>query len=149
MVERFESFTLNIMNIYRYWNEIATREMDKYGFKGVSGLYLLMLNWAKEGMTAANLAKTCGRDKAEVSRSISAFRKNGWLCNNEEKYRSLLKLSEQGKMIASEIEKRALLALEQAHQGMSEDKLLAMQECLQELSKRLRIMAVEGIAASK
>ena len=100
-------------------------------------------------MTAANLAKTCGRDKAEVSRSISAFRKNGWLCNNEEKYRSLLKLSEQGKMIASEIEKRALLALEQAHQGMSEDKLLAMQECLQELSKRLRIMAVEGIAASK
>ena len=123
--------------------------MDKYGFKGVSGLYLLILNWAKEGMTAANLAKTCGRDKAEVSRSISAFRKNGWLCNNEEKYRSLLKLSEQGKMIASEIEKRALLALEQAHQGMSEDKLLAMQECLQELSKRLRIMAVEGIAASK
>ena len=53
MENRFEHFTLDIFNISRYWNRIATEEMKKYGLRGTHALYLLLLDGYEEEITAA------------------------------------------------------------------------------------------------
>ena len=52
MENRFEHFTLDIFNISRYWNRIATEEMKKYGLRGTHALYLLLLDGYEEEITA-------------------------------------------------------------------------------------------------
>ena len=76
-MDRFEHFTLSIFSISRYWNKIATEEMKKYGLRGAYALYLVMLASYEGRITAAKLADLCQRDKADVSRALSAFHKEG------------------------------------------------------------------------
>ena len=79
MIERFEHFTLSIFNINRYWNKIATEEMKKYGLRGAYALYLVILAGYGGKITASKLAELCQRDKADVSRALSAFQQKGLL----------------------------------------------------------------------
>ena len=79
MKNRFEHFSLDIFNISRYWNKIATDEMKKYGLRGTHALYLLMLDGYEGEITAARLADLCQRDKADVSRALADFQKKGIL----------------------------------------------------------------------
>ena len=79
MENRFEHFSLDIFNISRYWNKIATDEMKKYGLRGTHALYLLMLDGYEGGITAARLAGLCQRDKADVSRALADFQNKGIL----------------------------------------------------------------------
>ena len=75
MENRFEHFSLDIFNISRYWNKIATEEMKKYGLRGTHALYLLLLDGYEGEITAARLADLCQRDKADVSRALADFQK--------------------------------------------------------------------------
>lgn len=79
MVERFEKFSLAISEIFRCWHKIAAEEMEKRGLKGIHSIYLTTMLRFPEGLTAAKLAELCGRDKAEVSRSVSSMEKMGLL----------------------------------------------------------------------
>ena len=79
MENRFEHFTLDIFNISKYWNKIASEEMKEYGLRGAHALYLLILDGYEGEMTAARLADLCQRDKADVSRAIADFQKKGIL----------------------------------------------------------------------
>ena len=54
MENRFEHFTLDIFNISKYWNKIASEEMREYGLRGAHALYLLML----DGYEILELART-------------------------------------------------------------------------------------------
>ena len=77
MVGRFEVFTLGLSEIMSSWNKIAAEEMKAFGLKGTYVIYLIALYKHPEGLTAANLSEKCNRDKAEVSRAIASFEKNG------------------------------------------------------------------------
>ena len=76
MDKRFEHFTLDIFNISRYWNRIATEEMKKYGLRGTHALYLLLLDGYEEEITAARLADlgtvaVAGATVAEVALDLA------------------------------------------------------------------------------
>ena len=89
MDNRFEHFTLDIFNISRYWNKIATEEMKKYGLRGTHALYLLMLDGYEGEITAARLADLCQRDKADVSRALTDFQKKEILEKTEKVQKNL------------------------------------------------------------
>ena len=139
MTDRFEHFTLSIFSISRFWNRLATEEMKKYGFRGAYALYLVMIASSDGNMTAAALADLCQRDKADVSRAVSAFRKKGILePGGDSRYRAALKLTDKGQDLAARIRARADEVLEQAGRGISDEMRENMYLCLDIIARNMR-----------
>ena len=132
MDKRFEHFTLDIFNISRYWNKIATEEMKKYGLRGTHALYLLMLDGYEGEITAARLADLCQRDKADVSRALA-------------EYRITPKLTPRGRALAAQIRARAAVALDLASQGITDEMRENMYHCLDLISANMRGICEEGL----
>ena len=148
MVDRFERFSLAISEISRYWHKIATEELRKYHLKSSHAIYLTTMYHFQDGMTAPNLAKLCGKDKADVSRMMSIMENKGLITkegNRPNEYRGILKLTEQGISVASQITKRAELAVEQAGKGLTEEKREIFYECLETIAGNLRRISEEGL----
>ncbi len=148
MVERFEKFSLGIAEISRYWHRIAAEELKPYGLKSTHAVYLTCMNQYPEGITAPSLAQACGKDKADVSRMMSIMEEKGLITkegDNAKLYRGTLKLTEQGKIVAAQITKRAELAVQQASQGLTDDKREIFYEALDTISANLRRIAREGL----
>jgi DNA-binding MarR family transcriptional regulator len=145
MIDRFEHFTMDIFSISRSWNRLATGEMKKYGLRGAYALYLVMIGSSEGQMTAARLAELCQRDKADVSRAIAAFQKEGILDPyNGARYRAPLRLTEKGKTLAEQISRRASEVIEQAGQGISAEMSENMYRCLDIIAGNMREICENG-----
>lgn len=146
MISRFEHFTLDIFQISRYWNKIATEEMKKHELKGAYAIYLVTIGNSKEGITAARLAEVCARDKADVSRAIAAFEARGMAERvGGQNYRANLRLTAKGQELVSEIRERAGLVLDYVSRNICEEKREIMYECLDTISENLRDLSQEGL----
>ena len=146
MENHFEHFSLDIFNISRYWNKIATDEMKKYDLRGTHALYLLMLDGYEGEITAARLADLCQRDKADVSRALADFQKKGILePYSGSRYRVTPILTPLGRTIASQIRARAAVALDLAGQGITEEMRENMYHCLDLIAANMRGICEEGL----
>ncbi len=146
MIDRFERFTLSIFSISRYWNRIATEEMKRYGLRGAYALYLVILAGGDGTVTAARLAELCQRDKADVSRALSAFQREGLLEVREgARYRAAPVLSEKGKALAAQISGRANVVLEQAGQGLSDGMRETMYQSLDIIAANMKAICERGL----
>ena len=77
MIDRFERFSYALFEISRCWHKIAADVMAERGLKGPYAIYLVILRRYASGLTATRLCEMSGRDKADVSRSVSAMEKEG------------------------------------------------------------------------
>ena len=103
-MDRFETFSLALFSISRCWNKIAGDEMKRFGLKGAHAFYLVTILSHDGVLTAANLCELCGRDKADVSRSVSAMESMGLLSRTgDNPYRAKLKLTDTGVAAAQSI----------------------------------------------
>ena len=138
MENRFEHFTLDIFNISKYWNKIASEEMKEYGLRGAHALYLLILDGYEGEMTAARLADLCQRDKADVSRAIADFQK-----------KFTPKLTPRGHALAAQIRARATVALDLAGQGITDEMRENMYHCLDLIATNMRLICEDGLMEQK
>ena len=148
MQSRFERFSYDIFQIYKYWHKIAAEEMKHYGLKGSSAVYLTAISRCEGGITAAQLGDICGRDKADVSRTMSAMKEKGLVVReevNKNYYRARLTLTEEGLRAAEHIEKRAGLAVELASKDISEEHRTILYEALEMISLNLQSISEEGL----
>ena len=148
MVDRFERFSLSISEISRCWHRIAGEEMGKYGLKGTYAIYFTTMFRCPAGITAAQLAELCGRDKAEVSRTISLLECKGLVQREsvgKNAYRALLRLTEQGTALAIEINRRASLAVEVASHGLTNEKRAVFYEALELITANLQTLSKDGL----
>ncbi len=140
-MSRFEQFTVSIFSITHCWNRIATEEMREHGLKGTYALYLLILDTADEGITAAQLCEITQRDKADVSRAVSLFKEKGFVeAYGENRYRAPIRLTKEGKRLAAKIRKKADSALQTAGEGLSDDMRRNMYKALDIISANLKEM---------
>lgn len=145
-MDRFENFSTAIFKISHYWNKLATEEMKEHNLKGTYALYLITLYNSKDEMTAAILSKTCGRDKADVSRAVSTLQKRGLIEPYPKgAYRAPIVLTSEGKKIAEQIHKRAAIALDIAGKGLTEEMRTAMYDSLFLISENLEALSEGGI----
>ena len=79
MISRVEKFSFAIIDLYRQIRKIENYAMTRYSLKGHSAFYLLALLKYKDGITAAELAEKCGRNKAEVSRTLKTMTDQGYV----------------------------------------------------------------------
>lgn len=145
MVERFERFSLSISDISRYWHKIAAEEMEKYDLKGTHSIYLTTLYRCPGGITAAKLGELCGRDKAEVSRTVAVMEKKGLIRKEGSAYRGRLVLTQEGTEAAEHVRSRAALAVEQAGKGLSEEQRANFYNALELITNNLQRISEEGL----
>ena len=149
MVERFERFSVAISDISRYWHKIAAEEMEKHGLKGTHSIYLTTLYRHGEGVTAARLGELCGRDKAEVSRTVNTMERQGLLKKEGNSYRALLKLTDTGRHAAEQVRGRAAIAVELAGKGLTDEQRTTFYYALELIAGNLLQLCESGLPEEK
>jgi DNA-binding MarR family transcriptional regulator len=92
-------------------------------------------------MTASQLAETTQRDKADVYRAIAAFQKKGIVePYGTNRYRVPIRLTDKGRILVKQIQKKANDALKSAGQGLSEEMRQNMYTSLDTIADNLKEM---------
>lgn len=147
MIDRFEAFTFAILEIYHCWNKIAAQEMEVYGLKGAHSSYIMALLRNPDGITAANLCELCGKDKAEISRSVSELEKRGLVVRENvggNSYRALIKLTDEGKKAASFVRQKVEAVVSAAGSGITDDDRKVLYRALSVITSNLKEISKEG-----
>jgi DNA-binding MarR family transcriptional regulator len=148
VVDRFEKFTYAISEAYRCWHRIATGAMEEYGLKGSHSIYLTTLDHYPEGLTAVQLGEVCGRDKADVSRSIAKLEEKGLLRKeglHQNLYRAKLVLTDEGKALAQKVNEKAKCAVDAGGKGLTEEHREAFYSALDIIVANLQVLSKEGL----
>lgn len=148
MLDRFERFTLAISEISKYWHKIAAVEMEKYGLKGPHAVYLVIMARYADGITATQLGELCGKDKADVSRAMTIMEKKGLVIKegvNQNLYRALLKLTNEGKEAAEQVKVRASIAVEEAGKELTDENRKIFYDSLENITARLQELSEAGL----
>ncbi|MBR6506941.1 MAG: hypothetical protein IKT37_05010 [Clostridia bacterium] len=152
MIDRFERFTIGVMEIFRYWHKITAGEMEKLGLKGAYCTYFSVLARFEEGVTATQLGELCCKDKADVSRAVSELEKRGYVTketNGSNLYRAKICLTQAGRQVAEYVQQRANLAVSLAGEGVSEQDREIFYSTFQTIAENLEKISLSGLPEDK
>ena len=145
MLDRFELFTSHICDIYWTIQKIEREEMEHYGLKGPHVQCLVALSSHSEGITAARLSELCEKDKAAISRTVAELVQQGLVVRSGGGYRASLCLTEQGRVLAREVNEKAQRAVLRAGQGLTDDDRAVLYAALATISANLKTISKEGL----
>lgn len=148
MIKRFETFSQTLFRLTRCWNQIAGEEMRKHGLKGPYAIYIVTLHQSQGELTASELCRLCGKDKADVSRALAMMEKEG-LISRESSYRGKISLTEKGLQIASFLDGRAILAMEMAGKGITQENRQAFYQVLGLIAQNMEELSKDGLPSIK
>ncbi len=144
--QRFEQFSVAISALFKYIQQIETKEMEKFGLKGSFAPYLLTLSKYEGGLSATELAKICNKDKAAISRAVREMAEKDLICRQEgASYRARLRLTEQGREMATFVKSRADAAVYAADEGLTEEQREAFYQTIRLLTANLKRISQQGI----
>ena len=152
MSSRFEQFTAAIASIHKCILKIERMELSKYGLKAPHTQCLLVMHRHPDGITAARLCEICEKDKAAISRTIAELEQAGMVQRedpNGKRYRSCLKLSEQGMQVAASVQELAHNAVGAATGGYGEEQREVFTSTLALIASNLETICREGLNATK
>ena len=149
MLNRFARFSLSISEIDRCWHKLAADELAKYELNSPHAVYLNMLyDNSDDGITAAQLAELCRKNKADVSRMVAILEKKGLVQKvavGSNMYRAKLVLTEEGKRAAEHVRKRAALAVELAGSDLSDQEREIFYKALEQITANLQKLSKDGL----
>lgn len=148
MISRYEQFTTAISTIYHHFQKIERDEMERYGLRGTYTQYLLAIDRALDGITAAQLCEFCEKDKAAVSRAVAEMENQGLVRRaliNDRAYRAKLYLTEEGKRAAEFVRLRSKTAVEIAGKGVDDADRAVLYAALERIAGNLQRICREGI----
>ena len=101
MIQRFEEFTSNISQAYKYIIKIKSHEMTEFGLKAANVMCLFFLGKHPQGLTATELCACCMEDKAGVSKSLALLKEKGFVIQEDsgKKYKSKYFITEVGREV--------------------------------------------------
>ena len=143
-MDRFETFSLALFNMSRYWNRLAAEEMEKYGLKGAHAFYLVTVLRYNGEITASQLCELCGKDKADVSRGVSRLEAIGMLQRvGSNPYRAKLQLTEQGIAAAQAVRETAAVIVDRVGGDLTEENRAVFYEVLASVTANLEKLCKE------
>ena len=143
-MDRFETFSLALFNMSRYWNRLAAEEMEKYGLKGAHAFYLVTVLRHDGEVTASQLCELCGKDKADVSRAVGKMEEIGLLQRvGSNPYRAKLKLTQQGIAAAEAVRETAGTIVDRVGGDLTEEKRTVFYEVLALVTANLEKLCKE------
>ena len=141
MVERFEKFSYAISELHSYLNRITGDEMERYGLKGSSAIYLFVLSRYENGITGAELSDLCFKNKSDVSRAMSSFEEKGLITKKggaKNSYRAQITLTEAGKRVADALHERAKVVIGRISAGLSDEKRHVLYDSLELIAANMK-----------
>ncbi len=148
MLERFETFSFSIFEIWKYWHKLASEEMAKYQLKGTHCVYLLALSRSRDGLTAPQLCEACGKDKSDVSRMMASMEAKGLVTKDgihQNRYGGAFRLTEGGIAAAAQIQRRVRQAVEIAGKDLSAQERASFYKALAAITRNMRTLSEQGI----
>ena len=148
MIKRFEKFSYFISELSKLLHKIEAEELESLGLKGPYAIYILTIAKYENGIPAAKLSEVCARDKADVSRAISALIESGIAAKRSAenaKYKVPIILTDKGRLIANSISEKAKNAVEFASKGVSDEKRNTFYETLETIYSNLKKMSKNGV----
>lgn len=143
-MDRFETFSLALFNMSRYWNRLAAEEMEKYGLKGAHAFYLVTVLRHDGEVTASQLCELCGKDKADVSRAVSRMEEIHLLQRvGTNPYRARLKLTEEGIAAAQAVRETAGIIVDRVGGDLTPEKRAVFYEVLAAVTANLEKLCKE------
>ena len=130
------------------WNKIATEEMKPFGLRGGAVIYLIALYKHQDGITSAKICEICNRDKAEVSRTISAMEKKGLVSRKSTTvngYNANITLTDKGKEVTKTLRDRVKLAVERGGEGLTDKQREEFYNALKVIGGNLKRISREGL----
>jgi len=107
MQERFEDFVTTVSTLYKQIQKLKNLEMQEFGLKGPHVMCIFHLSRQPEGLTASDLCRLSGVDKAAVSRSLGELEALGYIAypqqQDRKKYKALARLTAAGEAVARRI----------------------------------------------
>lgn len=99
--ERFCTFTLLVSGAYKALRRAQEKYTRRLGLRSVHVACMLQLLGSGEGLSATELSRLCGVDRAQVSRVVGELERAGLLCEaapgGKRRYRGSLLLTDAGR----------------------------------------------------
>ena len=140
MKQRYETFTLLIMNIARCLQKIKNVEMSAIGLKGRQVQCLFSLYNLSDGASLTALCEICGEDKGMMSRTLKELMAQGLVYIDEkknQKYRNPFKLTDRGNEVANIVSLKISDMLNWGSMGITEDDRQILYRTLTQISDNL------------
>ncbi len=142
MFDRFETFSTTISFINKCVQKIKTNEMLPVGLKGSHVMCIYTLGKETDGLTASQLSKKCGEDKAAISRTLKELLDMKYIYpvsfTKKRVYRTKMLLTEKGKQVLSSIKEKINKALDFVGEGISESERIAFYNSLSIIASNLK-----------
>ena len=139
MYDRYQNFTVLILNVHRCIQRIKNEEMAEFNLKAphVSCLYYLYKNGP---LTATELCEICLEDKSYVSHSLKALEADGYIscdCSTKKRYNAPLSLTDKGQELCRQMIEKIDRVLESAGLGVDEASREIFYDSLLKISNNL------------
>ena len=142
--ERFFRFSIAMESITKKLQKYKNAQMSNYGLHSMHVMFLCSLGKSEKGMTAGELSKACGVDKAFISRTATDLRKRGFVDfsstdedNTDKQYKKRLVLTLAGKKITDDISRIVKETVEQVTAGIELEQFDVFYDVMDKLSGNL------------
>ena len=126
MENRFEKFSIAVLELNRCLQRIKDLEMRKFGLRSAHTMCVFYLGQHPEGLTVTQLSEICREDKAAASRCLSQLAQRELVVSdaprNLRAYRNPYRLTEKGRILAKQVDERVAEALRWGGKGLTEEQ---------------------------
>lgn len=148
MTDRFETFATTIAALNRSIQRIKAREMEAVGLKSGYVMCMYELGKAQGGLTAAELGRVSGEDKAAVSRAVAELGEKGYVrlatAGDKRAYRAKIFLTDKGRETVEYINRRVDEALTAGSAGLTDRQRTDLYAVLGRVAENLERYIREG-----
>ncbi|MCH5350992.1 MAG: winged helix-turn-helix transcriptional regulator [Clostridiales bacterium] len=140
MEQRYETFTLLVLNLSRCVQKIKNKEVESLGLKGTHVQCLFTLFNSDKGASLTELCSICGEDKGMMSRTLKELTAKGLVYIDEQenkKYRNPYKLTELGTESAKIVSEKVSRILDLVAVGVTEEDRVKMYDTLSHICNTL------------
>ena len=140
MEQRYETFTLLVLNLSRCVQKIKNKEVESLGLKGTHVQCLFTLFNSPNGASLTSLCEACGEDKGMMSRTLKELTAKGLVYIDEQenkKYRNPYKLTELGAESAKIVSEKVSRILDLVAVGVTEEDRVKMYDTLSHICNTL------------
>lgn len=143
--KRFLFFYHGLHRIVKDIKKLETSYLGDHGLRSVHMSCLLNIVDSEDGVTATQLATSCGTDKALISRILKELIACEFVTveGEEKAYNKKYLLTEKGKSVVSAIEKDIVEYMTRAREGIPEERMQDFYEVMQALEKNIALIACD------
>ncbi len=134
--DRFMRFSIAMETISKNVQKYKNEQLSPFGLKSMHLMFLYCLGQADDGLTATELSKSCGVDKAFISRMATDLRSMGYIgyADEDGHYKKRLKLTQRGREIIGDINRRVSSSVEKVTADVSREHLEIFYAVLEKLN---------------